>query len=533
MFDYIIKNGAVFDGTGAAEKKLDVAIENGLIVALGENLGIAKHEIDASNLIVTPGFFDLYSHGDFLNLMENDLKYSRIWQGITTEIVGQCGLGPVPLNDRTKDGWKDYLKPIIGEISQPWNWHSMQEFLDMLKKKEKIHNQGFLVTHGAIRNCVLGLDNIQPNTDQLAEMCQLTNASMEAGAFGISFGIAYLPGVFAHIYELVELAKVVAVHNGIMMIHIRNHSHTIIAAMEEAIDIARLSHVRLHISHMRSYANRKFGIDPRILVNMVEKAKIEGLDITFDQHVSLAGSTLLSQILPPWAKEGGVEDIVERLGSKILLQKLQEDLSVNGPDYDGWDNVVGIVGWDNILISSVFKLHNKKYQGKTIGEIARTIKKTPFETAVELIIDEEAKSGMVMLNMFSEQDIKTLIAHPLCTIGTDGLPSGLPHPRIFRTIPVYLGHYIRDLGVLSWQEAIKRLTGDAAKLMNITNRGIIAINKKADINLINPLKLDATENYLDPIEKTNGIEYVFINGRLVYQAGILINSDAGEIELQK
>ena len=140
MFEYIIKNGTVFDGTGVEGKNLDIAIEDGLIVAIGKNLGLAKNVIDATDLIVTPGFFDLHSHGDFLNLMENDLKYSRIWQGITTEIVGQCGLGPVPLDDRTKEGWKDYLKPIIGEISQPWNWHSMQEFIDVFKKKTKIHN---------------------------------------------------------------------------------------------------------------------------------------------------------------------------------------------------------------------------------------------------------------------------------------------------------------------------------------------------------------------------------------------------------
>ena len=533
MFEYIIKNGTVFDGTGVEGKNLDIAIEDGLIVAIGKNLGLAKNVIDATDLIVTPGFFDLHSHGDFLNLMENDLKYSRIWQGITTEIVGQCGLGPVPLDDRTKEGWKDYLKPIIGEISQPWNWHSMQEFIDVFKKKTKIHNQGFLVTHGAIRNCVLGLENIQPNRAQLAEMCQLTKASMEAGAFGISFGIAYLPGVFAHIDELIELAKVVAEYNGVMMIHIRNHSHTIIPAMKEALEIARISHVRLHISHMRSYANRKFGVDPNILINMVEEAIAEGIDVTFDEHASLAGSTLFSQILPPWAKEGGVEDIIERLKNHLIIEKLLVDLSVNGPDYDGWDNYVGIVGWDNILISSVYKEHNAKYQGKTIGEIAMLKGKAPFETAIDLIIDEEAKSGMVMLNMFSEQDIKTLIAHPLCTIGTDGLPSGLPHPRIFRTIPVYLGHYIRDLGILSWQEAIKRLTGDAAKLMQITDRGTIAIAKKADINIINPLNLDTTEDYVNPIQKTNGIEYVFINGILVYHGGRVTNIDAGEITIRK
>lgn len=530
MYDIVIKNCLVVDGTGEKPFTSDIALQDGKIVLIEKEISAAaKKVIDAQGLVVSPGFIDVHSHCDLVTFTENKVKFARILQGITTDLIGQCGLGPVPYIPSMQE-WKDYLKAILGDAGEnQWNWPRFSDFFTDLAKTKLPHNIASLVTHGAIRAQVIGLGDIKPTQDDIKRMQQIAREAMEDGAFGISFGLAYLPGVFGVKEELIALAKVVAEYDGVMMIHIRNHSRTVREAMEETLEVAEKSGVKLQVSHMRSYANRDFGVAGADLVAMVEEARAKGIDVTFDQHPYAAGSTLLSQVLPPWAKAGGGEEIVKRMQDKGILERLKKEVAAEGPDYEGWDNYVGAVGWHNILVSSVERPENKKYQGKTMDVIAEEMGLDIIDALAKLLISENAQACMVMLNMFSEEDIAYLVQHPLSQIGSDGIPTGTPHPRLFGTYPKFLGHYVRDKKLMSLEEGIKRLTGDPALRLGIKDRGFIKEGLAADLVIFDFAKIKDLEDYLNPAQKPLGINYVILNGAVAVENNEVIADNLGKV----
>ncbi len=309
MLDLAILGGLVLDGTGNPPEQKDLGIKDGKIVELTRELSAEAHQtIDAAGKFVSPGFIDVHSHCDLVPFMSGPIRESRIRQGVTTEIAGQCGLGPAPYTENMRD-WRDYLTPILGSGPWNWSWPNFAAFLRDIDRTEKPNNLAFLIGHGAVRAQVIGLKNISPTTKDLAEMCAIVEEAMSGGALGISYGLAYLPGMFAPQEELVALSSVVAAHDGIMMIHIRSHSLQVREAMAETLAVAKESGVKLQISHMRSYSNRHYGISGHELIDMVNNARAEGVDVTFDEHPYQAGSTLLSQVLPPGPKKAAAQKL--------------------------------------------------------------------------------------------------------------------------------------------------------------------------------------------------------------------------------
>lgn len=530
MFDLIVKDGMVLDGTGGKPLRVDVGVKKGVITALEPDLGVqALQVLDAKGQFVSPGFIDVHSHCDLVPFMDGEVKYSRVLQGVTTELVGQCGLGAAPFLKETMAPWKEYLAAILGSPDVSWDWQRFAHFLKDLEQAPKPNNIAALVTHGAVRAQVLGLGDVAPSGEDIKKMQRIVREAMEDGALGISFGLAYLPGVFAPKEELVALCQVVAEYDGIMMIHIRNHSHQVVEAMEEALEIARESGVKLQISHMRSYANRRFGISGEELIALVERAREKGVDVTFDQHPYTAGSTLLSQVLPPWAKAGGGQEIVERLKRPELLKKIRDDINGMGDNYPGWDNFAGMVGWENILVTSVEREENKPFQGKTIAEIASQLGLEEVEALAQLLLSEEARCCMVMLNLFSEEDIIELVSHPLSQIGSDGIPTGTPHPRLYETYPKFLGYYVREKKVMDWPEAIKRLSGDPAQRLGLKDRGFIKPGQAADLVVFDPQTIQDKEDYSHPAQKPRGISYVVVNGQVAVEKGQVRCATAGKV----
>lgn len=536
MLDLAILGGLVVDGTGNPPEQKDLGIKDGKIVELARGLSItANQTIDATGNMVSPGFIDVHSHCDLVPFMSGPIRKSRIRQGVTTEISGQCGLGSAPYTENM-EGWRNYLTPILGTGPQSWDWPDFATFLRDIDRTEKPNNLAFLLGHGAVRAKVLGLKNISPSTGELTKMCALVDEAMSGGALGISYGLAYLPGMFAPQNELVALSSIVAAHDGIMMIHIRSHSLQVREGMTEALEVAKESGVKLQISHMRSYANRHYGVTGQELMEMVEKARSEGVDVTFDEHPYQAGSTLLSQVLPPWAKEGGGSEIVKRLKDPILRARLKDELRENGPKYPGWDNFVGMVGWPNIMISSTFKEQNKWAEGRTAVQLVskpHSTRITPAEEIVDhianLLVSEECQSSMVMHNLFAEDDIVALLQHPLCQIGSDGIPTGKPHPRLFGTYPKFLGEYVRDKKLLTWAEGIKRITGDPARRLNLKQKGFIKQGYAADLVVFEPENICAPEDYNHPDTIPEGLNYTILNGQIVWAKGELLSSRAGQL----
>ncbi|MDP4127936.1 MAG: D-aminoacylase [Bacillota bacterium] len=536
MYDIAIVNGLVVDGTGDSPIQTNLGIKDGMIVEAAKTLSAgANLTIDAKQQMVTPGFIDVHSHSDLVPFMSGSILESKIRQGVTTELVGQCGLGSAPFLETMQD-WRSYLTPILGTGPQNWDWPDFSAFMKDLSQANKPNNYAVLLGHGAVRAQVLGLGNVSPSPNDLTAMCRIVDEAMSHGALGISYGLAYLPGMFAPKQELVALSSVVAAHNGIMMIHIRSHSHQIRESMAEALDVAKESGVKLQISHMRSYANRDFGISGQELIDLVEQARMDGTDVTFDEHPYRAGSTLLSQVLPPWAKEGGSPEIVRRLKDPQLRARLKEELNNPELDYPGWDNFVGMVGWSNIMVSSVSNPQNKWAEGQTATQLVTKTglgkKELVYEIIdqiAELLISEDSRGSMVMHNLFSEDDTVELLKHPLCQVGSDGIPTGKPHPRLFGTFPKFLGEYVRDKKIMTWAEGVKRITGDPALRLKLDNKGFVKTGYSADLVVFDPEKINAPEDYTNPTAFPKGINYTLVNGQIAVANGEVLSISAGRL----
>lgn len=530
MFDLVLKNGVIIDGSGGKPFRGDVAVKQGKIAAVGYALPAGDSPaIDCKGQFITPGFIDVHSHCDLIPFMSDSfIRNSRIMQGVTTELVGQCGLGVAPYDPKTMEPWRDYLKAILGDPPIEWTWSDFAGYKETMEKVSKPHNVAALVTHGAIRAKVLGLGNVKATPEQIREMEHLLAQALEQGAFGLSFGLAYLPGVFAPPEELLALGRVVAKYDGVIMVHIRNHSLFVIEAMNEMLNLAEKTGVKMHISHMRSYANRNYGISGLRLIEMVEKARAKGADVTFDQHPYTAGSTLLSQILPPWAKAGGAPDIIKRLKDPTVVAKLKDDYKDGGKPYAGWDNYVGICGWENLVISAVKKEENKIYLGKSLQEVSQMMGLNVVEAAARFIVSDDAESCMVVHKMFSEEDICDLVAHPLNQIGSDGIPTGNPHPRLFGTFPKFFGTYVRDNKVMDWQDAVKRVTYDSATRLGLQGKGLIKEGYAADLVVFDPEQIRDEEDYLNSTKAPWGIAYVLVGGVLAKEGEHIRSSNSGK-----
>ena len=530
MLDIIIKNGCIIDGTGNPSYEGDLGIKDGKIIKIQSNIDeLALEIIDAKGLIVCPGFIDVHSHNDLVPFMEENIQNLKLMQGVTTELIGQCGLGVVPCIEEENIIWKNYIRGVVGDPGFKWDFPSLNEYYSQITSKGLKNNFAALISHGAIRTRVMGFDSRVPTNEELITMCKIAENAMEAGAFGMSIGLQYMPAIFSTKDELINICKVIARYDGIVMVHLRNHDNTIINALDEIIHIAEHSKVRLHISHMRSYNSKELGCSAERLISYVEKAVDKGIKITFDEHLYLSGSTLMSQLLPPWITAGGSEEMAKRLHNREILQKLKEELESHKTHYSGWDNYSLITGWDGILITSVKRKENLKYIGKTIGEIAKNIGMDAVDFALELLIEENFGVAIVTLDVFSEEDTIKLINNPLQMVGSDSIPAGNPHPRLYGNYPLFIGKFVRDKKALSLEKAIYKTSHFPAKTLGLKDIGEIAVGKTADITIFNLNEINGFEDYFNPTKTPIGIKYVILNGKIAVRDGVVCKSSYGVV----
>jgi N-acyl-D-amino-acid deacylase len=528
--DIIIKNGMIVDGTGSPSYICDIGIKAGRIVEINRHIDHeAKEVIDASGLVVSPGFIDVHSHNDLVPFMDDAIQNLKLQQGVTTELIGQCGLGVVPYVEDEKKLWKNYVRGVVGDPCMEWNFHNLNEYFNQINAKGLKNNYAALVSHGAIKASVMGFDNKIPSNDQLRVMCNILEESMKAGAFGMSLGLQYMPGIFSSQNELIEMCRVVKAFNGIVMVHLRNHDNTILNAMDEIMSVARSSEVKLHISHLRSYNSPDYGCNAKALINHVEQAAHSGIDITFDEHLYLSGSTLMTQLLPPWVTSNGAAALMDSLGSESVLSRIKEELNNKEIHYSGWDNYSAIAGWDGILITSLRNKENLKFIGKTVGEIVSEQKIHPVDFISKLLIKEQGGVGIVTLDIFSEEDTVNLIRHPLQMVGSDSIPAGVPHPRLYGNYPLFIGKFVKAKGILSLEEAIYKSTGLPAKTLGLKDIGEISLNKTADITIFGLNEIVGFENYKDPTQKPEGIKHVILNGKIAMMNKKIIKGSYGKI----
>ncbi|TKB28552.1 D-aminoacylase [Desulfopila sp. IMCC35006] len=523
MTDLLIKNARVIDGSGAPSFAADIAVSAGVITHVAAAIDLPYLEtIDGSGLVVSPGFIDMHTHSDFSLLLEPTAG-SRVRQGITTEVTGNCGGSPGPILDSGSEPFMEYMSDL-GVLykrrlsPEDWNWKTLDGFYARLAAKGTAVNLVPLVGHSTLRANVMGYDNSAPNHDQMEEMKRLLTIELEKGAFGLSSGLIYHPGAFAQTGELAELARVVKDFNGIYATHMRSEGKFLFEAVDEALAVARESGVSLQISHLKCETPAMWG-KGTLLLEKIHQARRDGLLVNFDQYPYTAYHTGLLEIFPVWAKEGGSSKMIEILNNSRTREKVMADMVT--PPVD-WDNPMEDLGWDRIQIMGYTRQGNLPLNGLTVAAMAKARGLDPLEAVCQVFCEENGALAMIVFAM-SEQDVVTIMQDPYGMIGSDGRSvtpsgpaSGSPvHPRYYGTFARVLGNYVREKKIISLEQAVHKMTGMPAEKLGLTDRGLIREGLAADLVLFDPETVRDVATFEDSHRYAEGIPYVFVNGKAV------------------
>jgi N-acyl-D-amino-acid deacylase len=516
--DILIKNGLIHDGSGGEPSRKDVSILDGKISQIGKDLDVEAIEIiDSQGKVVSPGFIDMHSHSDMSLPFDNRLE-STIRQGITTQVIGNCGFSIAPVNEERIDMLKkefDIFTPPGAEIEI--TWRSFREYLELLELNRISSNIVSLVGFGAIRMAGgPSYENRKPTQSEIEDMKTYTKEAMEAGAFGMSTGLIYPPQVYATTEEILELAKVVADYKGLYFSHIRGEGETVVKAVQEVIDIVEASGcVGGQVGHHK-IAGKKFWGTSKDTLKLIADANDRGLSITCDQYPYNRGSTSLISILPPWVHEGGVEKLLERIADTDIQEQIKKDID----DDHRWENLKEEAGWERIFIASVKTEKWKDIEGLSLTEIAKQRGfQDEYAALFELLLDEKAEVTMTMESM-GEEDIERIMRGKYTMIGTDGsgvaptgvLSHGKPHPRHYGTYPRILGRYVREKNVLTLENAIHKMTGFPAQRLGLQDRGFLRPGYWADIVVFDPVTVIDRATFMEPHQFSVGIHNVIVNG---------------------
>ena len=515
MASLLLKGGRVVDGTGKAAFEADVLVRDGKIAAVGRGLSGADRVIDVTGLTVAPGFIDTHSHSD-LDVLLRPQVLPKIMQGITTELLGQDGVSLAPLPTRFISPWRKNLAGLDGDSDEiDWTFETTYNYLKMIEAAHPGLNEMYLVPHGNIRMEAMGLDNRLPTEDELEAMRRITRREMEAGAMGLSTGLIYIPCAYGESRELIEMCKVVAEYDGVFVIHQRSEADTILDSMREVIEIGRQSGVKVHWSHFKVCGKQNWDKIDAVLA-LLDEAKAEGITVSFDQYPYVAGSTMMGAILPPWVHDGGTDKAVARLADPELRKKMVHDMENGIP---GWDNFVDFAGFENIYVTSVKTEKNADAVGLSIVELAKKRGTDPYTAAFDLLLQEENAVGMVDF-YGTEEHVRRFMRRPEMNVCTDGLLCpGKPHPRLYGSFARVLGRYARKEGVLTLEEAVRKMTGKAAQVLSLRDRGLIQEGMHADITVFDAATILDKGTFTDPIQFPDGIAYVIVNGEVAVDHG--------------
>ncbi len=511
-YDLVIRNGLVLDGLGNPAIKTDLGIAAGKITAIGDlATATADRIIDARGYVVAPGFIDIHTHTD-IELLANPRAESKIRQGITTEIGGNCGFSPFPMTEADRQELSDeWLEEYGVEV----DWTDIGGFFNALRNKGLTFNYASLTGHGDIRAAVVGKNDIPPIPEQMRDMEKLMERSMEMGSLGLSTGLEYAPGSYADTAEIIALSKVVARYGGLYATHMRNEDDTVIEAIEEALTICREAGVSTEISHLKACNKNNWNKVPRIL-EIVESAA-QNLPVKADRYPYDAWGTGLTSFTPQWSRQGDTDERITRL--KDPQQSLKIMAYAN-------DRARRIGGWDRVLISGCETEANKIWEGIDILTCSKERKMEPAEFVRNLLIEDRLDVGVVGFAM-SEENLKLVLNSPQVMIGSDGSASapygilhrGKPHPRYYGAFPRVLGRYVREQKTLSLPEAVRMMTSMPAEKLKLKQRGSLVKNNFADITIFNPDTVIDNATFADPHQYPTGIEYVIVNGQVVIDQG--------------
>ena len=526
MLDIKIINAKIIDGTGSPAYDGEVGIVEDKITKIGDlSNEDAKTTIDAKGQVVSPGFIDMHTHSD-MSLVYDRNASSRIRTGVTTDVIGNCGIGVAPVKEENKQLLLDYLGTrIVGSmpVKLELKWDSYESYIEYMEEKPPAVNVAPLLAQGPIRIYEMGFSKEEPTDKELENMVELADDCMKQGPLGMTSGLVYLPGEYTTQKELVELCKKVAKYDGFYATHMRNEGDEIFEAMDEAIDVARQSGVRLHISHLKCLGHKNFGQTDKLFAK-INKAREEGLKVSFDVYPYNAGMTSLSAMLPPWMFEGGVDKMVERLTDEKNRKQIVHDIENGLP---GWQNFGGSLrSWDDVTIVSVTQDEDAWMEGMKLTKIAAKWDKDLYNTMFDILYKENGRVQITIVLM-DENDVQTILSHPDSMVGSDSMSlatEGLlaktsTHPRAFGTQAKVLGEFVREKKCFSLEEGVKKLTYNPAKILKIEGRGLLKEGNFADIVIFNPDTIKDMATYKNPKQYPVGIDTVIVNGVVAFEDG--------------
>jgi N-acyl-D-amino-acid deacylase len=528
MFDILVKNGTVVDGKRTKPYKADVAIKDGKIALIKDDINEeAIKIIDASQKIVSPGFIDIHTHSD-VSFIEDNRSESKIYQGVTSEVVGQCGSTFYPSRKEDIKNLKQYVKGRKIDTDY-FASTSFSEFLDKAKAKDfyPANNWLTLIGHNALRTSVMGFEGRAATKEEITIMVSLLEEEMKKGAFGLSLGLGYAPGIFSEMDELVALGEVVAKYNGMVASHMRDQGSNIYEALDEMFEINRQTGAHVHIAHLKLSGKPMWGKAEELL-SFIRKAQEEGIDVTCDIYPYEAASSGITNVLPKWTLAGGVEAAAARFKGaerNRIMRELEEKYT---SDDDG----------HRIYIVSTGGLYPPA-DGKTITDLAHELSISIPEAIEKVVVETKGHCRQISFAM-DENDMLRFIREIDIAIGSDGsgmpldpkLNEGKPHPRNFGTFPRFL-RLNREHKMLPIEDAIYKMTGLSAKMMNLTNRGVLEEGFAGDVTIFDKDKISDMATYDNPFQKPVGIDHVIVNGKLAVYNGIQTEARNGQFLLNK
>ena len=528
-YDLVIRNGRIIDGTGNIWYKKDIGIIDGKIKKIGIIKGNAKKVINANGKVVSPGFIDLHNHSDTTILPYPNAE-SSIMQGITTAVVGNCGVSMAPINKKNLNLLKKYLSfLLVKNYDYKWDWQTIGEYYKKVEKQGTSLNIAPLVGFGVIRLAVKGFDSSEASEAEIIKMKKLLEQSIEDGVFGMSTGLIYPPGCYSTTDELIELGKVLNRYGLLYATHMRNEGDRLLESIEEAIKIAEECNIAVEVSHHKVLGKYNWGKVNASLREM-KKARNRGIDISCDVYPYIACSTTITSILPIWVLEGGVGKAIERLKDIKLREKIKKDIIDNTVKGENW---IRSAGWNGIFIGECQS--RKEYEGRSLENILtnQNRSKDLFDGFFDLLLEIDVNAMIVMFAM-DEEDVKTVISNPLSAIGSDSwsvapIAGGKPHPRMYGTFPRVLGKYVREENLLTLESAIRKMTSFPATKIGLKKRGIIEEGYYADIVIFDPDNIKDKATYAEPLQYPEGIEYVIVNGEIAVDNGEITGRKSGKI----
>lgn len=508
--DVEFREATVYDGSGAPAIEASVHVVDGRIDRVSPEPTGAERVVDVDGAALAPGFVDMHAHSE-LRLLDRPEAVEKVTQGVTLEVLGQDGVSVAPVPEGTRQEWARRVQTLLG-THKPWKWRTIEEFLDTLDEARPAVNCAYYAPHGNLRSLVAGFEDRPLGPGELRRVSDALNTAISEGAFALSTGMIYPPSSYGREKELEALGELLASRESFMVSHVWNESDAVVESIDRFIRLCERAGCQPHVSHLKVAGETNWGLSEAVL-EIFDAANERGVHVTFDQYPWTAGSTMLTALLPPWARAGETDRILERLTDPDARDRIRRDIKTGGDD---WENLAKAAGsWDNILITDT---GSGQAEGATVAGIAAERDADPIEAICDLLVEEDLDVTMADFVM-DDTDIDRFLSDLRGTLCTDGIFGGKPHPRAVGTYPRLLGRYVRDRGILPLERAVYKAAGHPADVLGLPDRGRVFEGYVADLVVFDPDRVRVNSTYDNPMQLSDGIEHVMVDGEFVVEDG--------------